>query len=118
MAPIFFSKLKPQSIKTEIINGYQVFRVSEDLALGADFGVLTKFIEKAVRKGQTKIAINFTPQSYLYTPTVARLVDYFKLLQQHKGTLCLVQPNEDILQVLDMIGLTKFVRIVHSEKDL
>jgi anti-anti-sigma factor len=118
MAPFFFSKLKPQSIEAETVNGYQVFRIQEDLALGADFGVLTNFIEKAVRKGHVNIALNFTPRSYLYTPTVARLVEYFKLVQHHGGTFCLVQPNEDILQVLEMIGLTNLIRIVPSEKDL
>mgnify|MGYP003730709225 CR=1 FL=1 len=86
--------------------------------MGADFGALTNFIERSIRKGHVKIALNFTQRSYLYTPTVARLVEYFKLVQEHGGHLCLVQPNEEILDVLELIGLTKFVRVVSSEAEL
>ena len=118
MPPLFFSKLKAQSIEIDTVNGYQVFRIKEDLALGADFGALTARIEKAIKRGNEKIAIHFTPRSYLYTPTVARLVEYYKLLKDRGGILCLIQPNEEILHVLEMIGLTKLIKIVASEDEI
>jgi anti-anti-sigma factor len=118
MAPLFFSKLRAQSIESDEVNGYQVFRIKEDLALGADFGSLTALLDRALKKGRGKVAIHFTPRSYLYTPTIARLVEYYKLLSDKGGTLCLVQPNEEILQVLETIGLTKLIRIVSSEEEI
>jgi anti-anti-sigma factor len=118
MAPLFFSRLKAQSIGSSVVNGYQVFRIKEDLALGADFGALTHMVERAIKKGTVNIALHFTPRSYLYTPTVARLVEYYKLVQQHGGSLCIVQPNEEIVEVLKVIGLTRLVRIVASEAEL
>ncbi|MBD3391268.1 MAG: hypothetical protein GF418_04360 [Chitinivibrionales bacterium] len=118
MAPLFFSKLKAASIESETAGKYQVFRIREDLALGADFGALTGHIERAIKKGNVHIALHFTSRSYLYTPTVARLVEYYKLLQGHGGALCLIRPNEEILRVLDMIGLTRFVKIVSSYDEI
>lgn len=100
------------------MNGYRVFRIKEDLALGADFGALTTLIERALKKGVTKIALHFTPRSYLYTPTIARLVEYYKLLSERGGSLCLVQSGGDILEVLHTIGLTRLVRVVSSEGEL
>jgi anti-anti-sigma factor len=118
MAPLFFSRLKAQSIQSTFVNGYQVFKIKEDLALGADFGALTDLVERAIKKGRVKVALHFTPRSYLYTPTVARLVEYYQLLQQHGGSLCIVRPNDEIVEVLEVIGLTKLVRIVSSEEEL
>jgi anti-anti-sigma factor len=118
MAPLYFSRLKSQSIDTETINGYLLYTIKVDLALGADFGVLTDMITKAIQKGNINIAIKFTPRSFLYTPTVARLVDYYKLVNEKGGSLCLVKPNDEILDVLKTIGFAKLVRIVPSVQEI
>jgi anti-anti-sigma regulatory factor len=118
MSPLFFSKLKAESIETKCVNGFHVFKIREDLALGADFGSIIALVENAVRKGNVNIAIQFTHRSFLYTPTILRLAQIYKTLQTNGGTLCLIQPNEDILAMLDKIGLTKIIRVVQSENEL
>jgi anti-anti-sigma factor len=118
MSGKFFGKLHEISISQKNVNGYAVFDVQQDLGLGAEFSELTKKIEEALSKGQKKIALRFTADSYLYTPTLARLVNYYKIISEQGGVLCLIKPNENVLEVLDIMGLTSVVEMASSEEQV
>ncbi|MBD3393372.1 MAG: hypothetical protein GF418_14695 [Chitinivibrionales bacterium] len=118
MAKKFMGKLAKGAIESRVTNDYQVFRIRRDLGLGADFGDLTALIQQALDQGRNKIALHFTRDSYLYTPTLAALVGYFKMIDEKGGTLCLIEPNESILQVLEVMGLTSLVKLAPAEKDV
>jgi anti-anti-sigma regulatory factor len=118
MSSKFLSRLDEKSIQVYSCHDYQVFRIQEDLGLSADFSKLTSLISGSLKKGQKKIALAFTADSYLFTPTLARLVQFYQMIQEYSGTLCLIQPNESIMNVLDKIGLKNNIKIVNSETEL
>jgi anti-anti-sigma factor len=110
--------IKISSVECRVRNNYTVFDIREDLGIGSDFGDLTNRIRKCVDSGGRKIALRFTSNSYLYTSTLARLVNFYKIISESKGTLCIIGPNEGIREVLELIGLTGVVMIVATEEEL
>jgi anti-anti-sigma factor len=114
----FLSRLQRKSIRTYFRNGYQVFDVRKDLGLRADLGDLSSLIKRSLEEGKINIALRFTQRSYLYSHTLANLVNFYKMAAERGGTLCLLEPNESILQVLEVLGLTKCIETVSSEQEM
>ena len=112
------SRLQKKAIDSRSQNGYMVFDIKQDLGLGADFGDLTSLMREALASGQKKIALKFTPDSYLYTPTLASLVNFYKMVEEAGGTLCLIEPNESIMEVLEVMGLAKVVEMAPTERQV
>lgn len=99
-------------------HGYRVIRVTEDIVLTSDVGELREHLEKALQKGEKRVALGFTPNSYLYTEAIAVLVQCFELIQDAGGKLAIINPNEDILDVLRIAGFLDLVAVVKTEDEL
>jgi anti-anti-sigma factor len=99
-------------------NGVQVFDIKNDLNVFSSFDRLTGLVEEAFAGGLSHIALCFTKGSYLNTRLISHLVQYLTMAEDHGGTLSLVRPNQEIVNVLEMIGLAHLIRRYDSEDDL
>jgi anti-anti-sigma factor len=111
-------RYSPITIQTVFQNGYQIIRIQETLQRGMDLSPLKTCIEQSLAQGRNHIALTLTEDSYLYSETLATLVTYYKMISVQGGSLWLVQANEKILFLLETLGLTDLIRIVHSEDSL
>jgi anti-anti-sigma factor len=98
--------------------GYQILKIDENLTLNSDITDLRTIVEDYVQKGPINIALEFTKDSYLYTKSIAVLVQCLETIQEHGGRMAVIAPNRDIVDVLETIGFINLVKIYGSEEDV
>jgi anti-anti-sigma factor len=97
---------------------YQVLRVEDELAVISDLSELTFLIEGYLRHGKRHIAVGFTTTSYIYSGAVAVLINCLKKIRDEGGDLCIIEPNPEMLSILNLININKIIAIYESENDL
>jgi ABC-type transporter Mla MlaB component len=99
-------------------NGFRVFRIREDLGLRSDIAELENMVKDAFESGHCRIAVSFTPNSHLYSATIAILIRCISHAEEKGSKLTLVVPNESIMSSVMLVGLAGLVETVHSEDEL
>ncbi|MBD3420013.1 MAG: STAS domain-containing protein [Chitinivibrionales bacterium] len=105
-------------IESSRVNNYLVLKIKEDLGLNSDLTELKNIITEYVDEGITKIALEFTQDSYLYTKSIAILVQCCESIREKNGTMALINPNEDIIDILETINFDSLIQICDSEEKL
>ncbi|MBD3392533.1 MAG: STAS domain-containing protein [Chitinivibrionales bacterium] len=96
-------------------NDCVILRVREDLSAKSNLAPLKAQIAELVRKDILRISLAFTESSYFHTHTIAILVQCIEIVHEKGGALGIINPNEEILDVLNTISLDKLVRIYATE---
>lgn len=104
-------------IETSWKDDYCVVRVRDNVTLHSDLSRLKEIIAEKTDQGTTHIALRFTDSSYFYTKQIATLVFCLEKIREVNGTLALIAPNENILDVLKTVGFMDFARVYDSEDD-
>ncbi|MBD3391840.1 MAG: STAS domain-containing protein [Chitinivibrionales bacterium] len=97
-------------------DGCRLFRIRCDILCGDTLDRLTSMIEDALARGSKSIVLSLTADSYLYSELISRIIRYNSIVEQHKGTFFLVEPDPDLREILDRIGLSTLVRVVPTEE--
>ncbi len=97
---------------------YQVLRIEDELTVISDLSELTFIIEGYLKQGKRSIAVGFTTTSYIYSGAVAVLINCMKKIKREGGDLCIIEPNPEILSILNLINVSKIITIYESEDDL
>ena len=118
MGDNYFTDITRDDIITRISNGYRIIDIRRDVGIGVRLETLTRLVRQCLQRGEKRIALRFTEKSYLYTPTLALLVNYYKIVESRGGTLCLIEPNEGIMELMGTMGLADVIEIAASEKSL
>jgi anti-anti-sigma factor len=95
---------------------YRVFSIEEDLGLSSSISQLKDQIAAALERGVRDVALRFSRNSYLSTRTIATLVNCFEDVKDRGGRLAIVDPNEDIVEILSMIDFDKVVSFFPTEE--
>jgi anti-anti-sigma factor len=105
-------------IETTVTNGYQVLRVLEHLNSRSDLDQLRGAVEQALTRGNNRIAISFTDDSYLDSRAIGNLAKCLELVKEKQGRLAVVQPNPEIADFLRIVGFVKHVELCSTEREL
>lgn len=97
---------------------YQIIRIEDDLRVIADLSELKFLIEGYVREGRKNIVVSFTNSSYIYSGALAILIECYKKIKEQNGDLFLLEPNEELLNILTYLNLNQVINIYHAEDDL
>jgi anti-anti-sigma factor len=77
-------------------------------------GLILEYIEKGIKK----IAVNFANTSYIYSGELRVLISCYKLLTEHGGTLCILEPNKTVFDMLMALNIDRLITIYPSEERL
>jgi anti-anti-sigma factor len=99
-------------------NGYRVLAIAEDLGLNSDLAQLRAAIDECLAKGLVRIALRFTPNSFLSTRAIAVLVQCVERVNDHAGRLAVLQPNGDIKHCLQVTRLDELFEVAETEDEL
>ena len=98
---------------------YKVIRVEEELEIITDLSELKFIVDGYLTRGIHKVAVSFIGTTYIYSGAIAVLVEcHKKLLDFSDGTLCILEPNEDIKAIFSALHIDKILDIYDSEDDL
>jgi len=79
---------------------------------------LKPIVSRFLDCGTVRIALSFTPRSFLYSKYITVLAECLDMINRKDGVLAIIQPNNDMLDTLKLIGLDKVIRITHTEEEL
>jgi anti-anti-sigma factor len=99
-------------------NGCGVIKVAEDVTLQSDLSPLIAVVDAFLNKGIKRIAVSFTRNSYLYTSSLAVLINCYEMIRDCDGELYFFDVNPGIIDVFSVVGLSEMVKIYASENDL
>lgn len=101
-------------------NKYQNFIIltlHEEIDLDQDLLDLEQYIEKVYKKGNIFIALKFSHVSYIYSGIIKIIIRYYKKLTSENGILAIVETNKILYDVLDIIGITKIMKVYKTEEE-
>jgi anti-anti-sigma factor len=94
---------------------YLVLRIHPHGENFPDLTELKDLIMNYLDKGLRHIAVNFVNTSYIYSGELRVLVTCYKLVEEHGGNLCIVEPNPVVFDILKILNIDKMIRIYGSE---
>ena len=109
------------NIETYIKNGYRVLRIEGDVTINTDISPLKKAIDDCLEKGELKFGILFPSTTYLFSRSIGTLVQCYEMISSTGGTLAIIKPNQNILDLLNVLGDCYFnnqIQVCESEEEL
>lgn len=92
--------------------------VPGSVGLTTDLGELYDLVREHIAHRQTRFALQFTPDSFLYSQHIAVLIKCVERIREAGGTLAVVRPSNDVAEMLTVVDPEGFVRRVGSLQDL
>lgn len=96
---------------------YQVLKV-EGQQLISDLSELRDLITGYLNRGQVHIAVNFCESSYIYSGAISILIDCYKKIKQKGGSLCILEPDPGLFDILETLNINRVINIYVSEEFL
>ncbi len=97
---------------------YQVIKIKDVLNLTSDIDSLEDIVTDLINENRIYIAIHFSDGSYLCSRSGATLIRCWELIKEHKGSLALLNVNQDIHDFLSIIDLDSLIKTFDSEDQL
>jgi anti-anti-sigma factor len=79
--------------------------------------VLKSYINTLIEKEHVAIALNLSKVTYLDSGALNVLIYTNETLAKKNGLLALIEPNEYVKDVLEVVGLSKVVKIFPTQED-
>jgi anti-anti-sigma factor len=79
--------------------------------------VLKSYINTLMEKGRVAVALNLSRVTYLDSGALNVFIYSHDILKKKGGQLVLIEPSEYVRDVLEVVGLTKVVKIYPAEGD-
>lgn len=95
-----------------------IITVSDSINIISELTALKDIIEEQLRKDKNYIAVKFLNADYLYSGAISVLVSSYKIISERDGELCIIEPNEKILNLLDQMCITNIIPVYNSAEKL
>ncbi|HEX3019426.1 MAG TPA: STAS domain-containing protein [Chitinispirillaceae bacterium] len=96
---------------------YQVMEVGGQIVI-SQLDELRHLISGHISNGQTYIALRFSDATYLYSGAIAVLISCFKQVKDIRGDLCLLEPKNEMVDLLKQMGIDRLIPIYSSIDNL
>ena len=97
---------------------YKVITIYDSLSVIADLAELKTKIEEYLEKDDKYIAVKFFDASYLYSGAISILITCYRMIKDKGGDLCILEPNNRILELLIQMNIDSLIDICNSEDEL
>jgi anti-sigma B factor antagonist len=105
-------------LKSALRGGYKIIIIYEPLKVIADLTEFKLEIEKLLELGEKKIAVNFSDASYLYSGAISVLITCYRMIREKGGSLCIIEPQERVLELLNQMNIDSLIDIFGSEEEM
>jgi len=109
-------KGKAMDIGSRKVNKFHVIDVVGKINRLKDSIVLKSFINTLLEKNVNDLALHLGKVTYLDSGALNVLIYCHNTLSKKGGTLCIIEPNEYVRDVLEVVGLDKLVKIYQNEE--
>jgi anti-anti-sigma factor len=97
---------------------YQVLRIRDDSENIMDLSELKDLIIGYLNRGKIHIAVSFCNASYIYSGALRVLINCHKMIMEHGGSLCILEPDPGLFDVLETLNIDRVIKIYVAEEYL
>lgn len=97
---------------------YQIIKVQEENHTINQLDELRDLVTGYIRRGKVNIALSFCDASYIYSGAVSVLISCYRLVKDNKGSLCIVEPDPGLFDILETLNINNVIKIYVSEEYL
>jgi anti-anti-sigma factor len=94
---------------------YQIVKVREDDHTINNLSELRDLIMGYLKRGKIHIAVSFCDASYIYSGAVSVLISCFRMVEEKGGSLCIIEPDPGLFDILEMLNISNVIKIYVSE---
>jgi hypothetical protein len=99
-------------------DGFLVVGITENITMFSNIGDVKDYILDLIEKGTLYIAISFPLDAYFSSRSIAVVVTCNERLRDVGGMLVIIQPNDQILGLLNSLGIQDRFTTCESEEYL
>jgi anti-sigma B factor antagonist len=93
---------------------YQIIKVEGQNHI-SDLSELRDLIIGYLHRGQIHVAVNFCDASYIYSGAISVLIDCYKKIKQKGGSLCILEPDPGLFDILETLNINRVINIYVAE---
>ena len=97
---------------------YQIVRVQDDDHAISNLAELRDLINGYLKRGKINIAVSFCNASYIYSGAVSILINCFRMVEEHGGSLCIIEPNPTLFEILETLNIHNVIKVYVSVSGL
>ena len=97
---------------------YQIIRVQEENQTINHLDELRDLITGYIKRGKVHIALSFCDASYIYSGAVSVLISCYRRVKEHKGSMCIIEPDPGLFDILETLNINNVIKIFVSEEYL
>ena len=97
---------------------YQIIKVQNDDSTIDSLSELQDLIIGYLKRGKIHIAVSFCDASYIYSGAVSMLINCYRMVEEHKGSLCIIEPDPGLFDILETLNIHTVIKIYVSESYL
>lgn len=105
-------------IETYELGIYQILKIQEDNHTVKNLSELRDLITGYLKRGKIHIALSFCDASYIYSGAISVLINCYKLVQEREGSLCIIEPDPGLFDILETLNIHNVIKIFVSEEYL
>ncbi|MBN1578658.1 MAG: STAS domain-containing protein [Chitinispirillaceae bacterium] len=97
---------------------YQIVKVQDDAHTINNLSELHDLIVGYLKRGKIHIAISFCDASYIYSGAVSVLISCYRMVEEHGGSLCIIEPDPGLFDILETLNINNVIKIYVAESYL
>ena len=91
---------------------FEIITISDSINIISELTDLKDIIETQLSSGKKNIAVHFLNADYLYSGAISVLVSVYKQITEKGGKLCIIEPNQKIVKLLEQMCITNIIPVV------
>jgi len=103
------------SLRYEMLGDIPVIFVIGDMTSDADSDIVAIFNEIQEKYKSKGLIFNFTQTNYINSAGLATLINIIQEMEKRSGTVIFTGLTSHFQKVMDIVGITEFVRITDSD---
>ena len=104
-------------LETYNLGKYQVVKIHDEKRID-NLSELRDLVYGYLNRGKIHIAIGFSNASYIYSGAISILIDCYKKIQDVGGSLCIIEPDPGLFDILETLNIDRVINIYVSEQYL
>ncbi len=94
-----------------------ILKMPKEINYECNFSLKSE-LEKLWEKGEQKICLDLSKTNFIGSLSIGLFSFAQKYLDNIGGEFCLISPNRNIEDTLEIMGITKIIRIIQNESGL
>ena len=101
---------------TELNGGVRLIKLEGRLDLNGTYSIEIQFVNHCAGE-RVRVLVDLSGVNYVSSVGIPMLVNTAKSVMSHGGKLAFLNPQENVVKVLELVGVTQVIPIYYDQKE-